>query len=354
MSPSPNAPMETYWDRAASRLFNLVIALINSEKPRSKRWLIDHVAGYEHSDLARPAAGSAKTEKPLRSAEGALKLLQSDLARLAELDIIPHEVSTPDDELLFLGAEDLFLPEVPFSPEELHVLAALSNWSLNDELGQRSQRALAKLRAIGVNPHTATPNLGIVPDPTELRGKDIDQILLGLEKGLRIGFWYYPSQYDEGAWRTIEPWAYGAREARLYVTGWDVDRRQQRTFRLSRISDVTVEASFAKYPRPESTPAELIDRGLQASGQVVDAVLRFTSDDGAWELRSRVDEHGRINSVDRSWLISAATQYAPDVLVLSPPDVQSEVIERLIIASKTPSDESSEGESDAGSRSVKE
>lgn len=341
MTPRPDSPMKAYWEPAASRLFDLVIALINAEKPRSREWIINNVAGYEHAAPARHSASSAA-----RSADSALKLLNNDLARLAELDIIPHEVSTPDGDVLFLGADDLFLPEVTFTPEELRVLAALSNWNLNSDLGRRSQRALAKLRAVGVDPRVSEPHLGVIADATELQDKDVDQILRALEKGLRIGFWYYPSQYEEGVWRTLEPWAYGAREARLYVTGWDVDRQQQRTFRLSRISDVTVEAAFAKEPRPEGTPAELIDHGLKASGQAVDAVLHFTSEYGAWELRTRVDQEGRIEAVDREWLITVATQYSPEVLVLSPPDVQSDVIERLIIASK----DAEKARADSGSR----
>ncbi|MEL4152693.1 hypothetical protein MTQ22_05040, partial [Corynebacterium bovis] len=52
-----NGPAEVHWQPRASRLFNLVLALLN-EPPRSATWLTTNVRGYEGAPESRrtPAA----------------------------------------------------------------------------------------------------------------------------------------------------------------------------------------------------------------------------------------------------------------------------------------------------------
>ena len=46
-----NRPVETHWIPGATRLFNLVIALINSEKPRTPEWILANVEGYQQVNM---------------------------------------------------------------------------------------------------------------------------------------------------------------------------------------------------------------------------------------------------------------------------------------------------------------
>ncbi|PZO97373.1 MAG: WYL domain-containing protein, partial [Corynebacterium urealyticum] len=132
-------------------------------------------------------------------------------------------------------------------------------------------------------------------------------------------------------------------EGRLYVTGFDVDRGAQRTFRLARLSDVRAEAQFTQHPAPtdpatgQPVPAgELIRRGLEGHQTKVTASVLFTGEgaielqDMAHELRDTPDGRvGTVGPVDRDWLVQTAASYAPDAVLLGPQQLVVEVLDLL-------------------------
>lgn len=315
-----NSPVEVTWENAASRLFNLVIALINSRTPRTTQWIVDNVAGYSADKEASARKRFARDRETLSQLGIHLKAITTGEADKAE--------DNGSKQAWILDREASFLPEITFTPEEAEVVASAVRWNQHGKLSSAARSAYKKLASAGLqrgSGHGASV-IANIPDHTDLNQESIDAIFRGLDHGLRLSFYYYRSLVDTPTVRTVEPWAYGAIDGKVYLTGFDIDRGEQRTFRLSRISDITALAQFSKHPVPEGTSQELIRQGLAAAGKLTSAQLRFTQPHGAEELRRLCDSSGYTKPVDRAWLIHTAAAYAPEVIVEQPRDVVDDVI----------------------------
>ncbi len=300
-----NRPVETHWMPGATRLFNLVIALLNSDGPRSVEWVLANVDGYQHDND-----------------DSARRQLSRDRRDLAALGV--HIGGTDE---LSLDPTQTFLPDIEFTDAEAAVIAAASHWAQSSGMHHAAQSAYAKLAAAGMQHRISTGEVAIpaIPDHTDLDGDSFDAIFRALDNGLVLSFNYYPSLVDTPQERRLEPWAFGAQDGLTYVTGFDPDRAAQRTFRLARIDSVVALPEFSQHPRPEGTPQQLIAQGLARSRQMVTATVEFP-DDGAWELRRLTDDNGQIGPVERTWFVRTAAAYAPHVIVTSPPDLVADVV----------------------------
>ncbi|WP_312588657.1 helix-turn-helix transcriptional regulator [Corynebacterium dentalis] len=319
-----NQPVDVSWDENTSRLFNLVIALINSPSPRSVDWIIANVAGYD--------AGSSATNR---------KRFHRDRASLQAFGVVLRKstgeaAGAQTTEAWSLDSQELFLPELDLSQEEADALAAAARWNQSESLSGAAKSAYHKLAAAGLQRGLGESVVSSVPDHTELDQASVEAIFRALDKSLRLSFDYYPSLLHVPTRRTVEPWAYGAVDGKIYLTGFDLDREQQRTFRLSRIADMQALPEFTTHPAPNLPAEQLILRGLESAGSRITARLRFTSNSGAEELRALTDASGQIGPVDRSWLLRTAAAYAPEVVVEEPSDLVDDIISLLHAVANEP------------------
>lgn len=333
-----NRPTKPQWKQGAERLFNLIIALVNERRPRSVKWILDNVAGYEGEPRS--------AEKRFQRDRKALSDIGVHLTRSMDVDVT-DEGSRPR-ELWSLDPSSLFLPEIEFTPEESDVLAVAGSWARSGEMAEAGASAFAKLAAAGARsavrdtPGEQSSLVATLPDALRLDSQSFDAIFRALESGLVVSFFYYPSLLEEPQERTIEPWAYGAVGGKLYLTGFDRDRGGQRTFRLARIDNIEVHADFAEAQRPSLPATDLILQGLQRAGEMVTATVEFPGE-GAYELRTKMNADGTIGPVERAWLVRTAAAYAPNALVTSPPDVVQDIVDTLACAASTGSTGSTEG-----------
>lgn len=331
-SPS-NRPADVHWDPAASRLLNLILALL--DRPRSLVWISDHVEGY---------SGEPDTVR---------KRFDRDRETVAEIGLVVTEgpgVDTDGAPELHYGIDHAasFLPDtadLAVTPDQWEILAPAARWVPNKSLTAPVRHALQKLAA-HVPASTTIAGGGDtdalsaqVPDAVDFTDADIRALNLALDRNLSLTFNYWAALTEQPRQRSMDPWGVAAVSGKLYLTGYDLDRNAQRTFRLSRIADVHVSASLIRHPAPPSTVSDLVVDGLQASSTMVTARLRFVGS-GAQELRSLVqhDDTGpeaTIGPVDRRWLLRTAASYAPDVLVTDPPDLVADVIAHLEDAVET-------------------
>ena len=339
MSGNRNTEVEVHWDDASGRLLNLVIALLNQRMPRSLSWIADHVDGYGDGD----------------SADTVRKRFSRDRQVLEDLGIRIVETEIHDDdnhaETGFRVERSLsFLPEISFTPGEWDAVTAASRWALTDRQARQVRSAFSKLAAAGQRESAGgvSPVVGEVPDTLDLGGEDVEAINRALDRGLALGFRYWPTPLAQPQDRRMDPWALAARDGKLFLTGFDLDREAQRTFRLSRLTDVAVLQQFITHDRPAGSPRSLVARGLAAAATETTARVLFTTD-GAHELRALAapgtpdnpdnraepqltDPRGEVltlGPVDRDRLVRLAAAYAPDALVLDPPEVVDAVITLL-------------------------
>ncbi|KAB3523522.1 WYL domain-containing protein [Corynebacterium zhongnanshanii] len=323
-----NQPVAVTWEEGAERLFNLVIALINYG-PRSVTWILENVDGYK-----RPAR-----EVNRHTQEQMLRRDRATLAR-AGVHITTTLTEVEDDSFAVSGRssrkesvwsisrEDFELPDIEFTDAEAEVISAAGLWAHSKNMSTAAQSAYAKLSALGISRTDSSMVLSNVPDMTTLDADSLDAMFRGLDEHKVIEFYYYPSLVEEPVERHLEPWAFGAIGGKMYLTGFDVDRGAQRTFRLSRIDSIEVTDTPGQQEVPGGTPMELIEQGLARTGQRVTVTVEFPGP-GAQELKAMCNADGTIGPIDRDTIVRTAASYAPDAVVTAPPDVVADVVALL-------------------------
>jgi len=320
-----NRPVPVYWEEGASRILNLLVTLLDSRTPRSTGWIREKVGGYE---------GTADTVR---------KQLERDRLILRQLGVQVTVESATDDEGLTekrysVDRETSFLPEFRFTPGQWAAVSAAGRWAMEPELAALVRAAVTKLTPAGpVSVGGPAPVVGALPDTTDLTDDDIRTLTRSLDQGHLLRFNYWPSPTAEPRERTLEPWGVAAVDGRLFLTGHDVDRGAQRTFRLSRIADLEPVPATRSVPVPDRPVRELVIEGLEAASSLVTATVLFCNG-RAQELRARAvgdpvlhreGEVLTVGPVDRLWLVRTAAAYAPDAVVLGPDDIVGEIVTLL-------------------------
>ena len=334
---SINQPVKVTWIEATSRLMNLAIALLNSRQARPFEWIHKNVQGYrEISDTA--------------SAKRQFDRDRAALSKHAGLQLAEHTVDSgygsAQETIKGWGLEaaEVLMPRVNFSAAEKEVLATAAQWAHGHEQQSVAETAFRKLASAGLAAPTSPSVVSNVPDQTDLDKDSLQALFRALDRGLRIEFDYYPAPLTEPTRRQLEPWAYATIGGRMYVTGYEPDKKAQRTFRLARLGDVHALPQFIQHPAPEGkNNHELVRAGLARSGELVDATVEFRGP-GAWELRAAAETTDEtrciLRGVERRWLVRTAAAYSTDAVLVAPEDVSAEVREILRTAAQNPRSES--------------
>lgn len=201
------------------RLMNLILALKSARRPVSKQKLREALPSY---------ASTA-------SDEAFDRMFERDKDELREMGI---PITTTVIDVLFddevgyrIDAQETSLPEISFEPEEVAALAlAARAWSTASISGQASG-ALRKLRLAGVEIDESMA-AGVEP---RIRTKEpaFEAVHAAVTALAPITFGYRKGDGSLGT-RHVQPWALKHWHGRWYLTGFDVDRQDERAFRLSR------------------------------------------------------------------------------------------------------------------------
>lgn len=217
--------------RSTERLLNLLIALVSRER------------GYTRAELRQAVPSYAESA----SEESFERMFERDKAELRDLGYPIEEVSEdplfPDDthgHRYRIPRGSFTLPPLQFTAEESAVLALAANAWTDASLGELARRALRKLEpATGGLPDDDAPAL-LQPTLTA-HEPSFEPLLSAVVRHREVRFDYLARSTDQLTARRLQPWGIGSRYGHWYVVGWDLDRKDSRTFRLSRImSDVTV------------------------------------------------------------------------------------------------------------------
>jgi proteasome accessory factor B len=320
-SGEPRIPVE-------DRLFSLVLALLATETGLLKSEILSSVRGYAERYDAR--GGNANLERQF----------ERDKDDIRELGIPLETVESPDrpgdnQALRYRipkGEYDLPV-DVRFTPDELALLGLAAEVWREASLSADSQRALTKLRSLGIEPRE--PVIGYAP---RLRVRDaaFEPIRQALDKRLRVRFRYLKPGEHQPRMRTVEPYAVVLHEGRWHLHGRDVDAAAGRTFLLSRIIGEVQTLAGAPFPAP---PADIQDRvlaDLQALRleNSADLAVRAGSD-AEVRLGKRAvssDEDAgviRLHYTDAAIFADELASYGPEVRVLAPSTLRDAVRERL-------------------------
>ncbi|MBN9619793.1 MAG: WYL domain-containing protein, partial [Actinobacteria bacterium] len=225
---------------------------------------------------------------------------------------------------------DYELPPVEFDAAEAAAVGLAARLWQSATLGGAARQALIKLRAAGTEVRAADAP-GAVPH-LDASDPSLPSLLEAARTATVVRFDYLKSGAEAPQRRTLEPWGVLSWRRRWYVAGYDRDRREPRSFRLSRIvGGVESVGQPGAFERPEKL--DLLDMVAGRSQADDRFALVAVSGSGAGQLRriaqSEVDGVLTIGFVDTQWLARIIASAGPSARALEPPDLVAAVVERL-------------------------
>jgi proteasome accessory factor BC len=249
------------------RLTDLVLVLLNAERPMTLSELARDVPGYPSGRDARRQA--FERDKRLLREEG--------------IPLLTEAVDGPEQYGYRIDPETFYLPDLHLSPDEQAALQlAVAGVHLGDPSGRD---ALAKLGATGVGEARPLASL----DPPAALVPLFDAVRIRASVQFR----------HRGVDRSMTPAGLWFRRGHWYVVGWDADRQAPRSFRVDRIEDLPTAGPEGSGELPE---------GFDASGTVPDEPWLTGGDEAedvevsvdAIEAQRVVDELGPSTLVERA------------------------------------------------------
>lgn len=211
--------------KRTERLLTLVMLLLSTRRGYSKEEL------FEEIELYGDAPSLAAREK----------LFDRDKAMLREQGI---PVQSFSDDPAFdhdnsirryrIDAAEYRLPAVSFTAEESAALTLAAGMWDAATLDSAAARALRKLQSHGAALDDATA----IPVEPRIRTSEPhwDQVWRATTSRRPMSFGYRAASTGREEQRTLEPWGLGSRYGHWYVVGRDLDRGEERYFRLSRFT----------------------------------------------------------------------------------------------------------------------
>jgi len=315
--------------RRAERLVNLVICLLSTRQYLPASRIRQAVPGYEPDD------GSPKADEAFK------RMFERDKAELRELGI-PLETganSAQDDEAGYrISRQAYMLPDIRLEPDEAAVLGLAARVWRRAELSGAAEGALLKLRAAGIEAQdTLQPGI----EPRLQTGEAAFGALWQAVRDRRaVTFAYRGAGRAEAQQRRLEPWGVVNRNGRWYVVGQDIDRGEQRVFRLGRIegpvsftgpagavqvpvgADVRAAVRKWDFDSPPQRTGVLRVRAGAGSGLRRHAVRTEPGPEPGWDTIA-------VPYSDSDWWSGHLASFGADVIVLEPADLREAVIGHL-------------------------
>jgi proteasome accessory factor B len=309
--------------RKTERLLSLVVCLLSARRYLTAAQIRDAVPGYPESFDAFK------------------RMFERDKDELRELGIPLETGMNPgsDEEPGYRIPRQAYeLPEIRLEPDEAAVLGLAARVWRRAELAGAAEGALLKLRAAGIEAEDISQP-GI--EPRLQTGEAAFGPLWEAVRDRRpVTFGYLAPGRSTQQLRRLEPWGVVNRRSRWYVVGLDLDRGEQRVFRLDRISGaVSFTGPAGSVTVPAGTDVRAAVRAWDAgSPPPRTCILRIRAGAGhglrRHALSVRPDPEPGWDQIEASysdagWWSEHIASFGADVVVLEPTDLRDAVIGRL-------------------------
>lgn len=308
--------------RKTERLLSLVVCLLSARRYLTAAQIRDAVPGY-------PASFDAFK-----------RMFERDKDELRELGIPLQMGTNPADEEAGyrISRQAYELPDIRLEPDEAAILGLAARVWRRAELAGAAEGALLKLRAAGIDAEDVTPP-GIEP-----RLQTPEPAFRPLYEAVRdrrpVSFSHLAAGRSTSQVRHLEPWGVVNRRGRWYVVGYDIDRRAERVFRLSRINGpVSATGPAGSVIVPPGTDVRAAVRDWDSEHQSpLTCVLQVRAGAGhglrRYALRvTPADEPGwdlvELTYSDTGWWSEQIASFGSDAVVVEPADLRDAVIGRL-------------------------
>lgn len=311
----------------AERLMNLALCLLGTSRPLTKRELRDSIEAYIE------AGGE----------DAFNRMFERDKDDLRELGMVIETMESLDGEIGYQAHRDRNrLPPVTLDAEEAAALGLAARVWQQARLAGAASGALQKLRAAGM-PLTdgeQDPYAGLEPRIPAGEAA-FEPLMIACRDRRPVTFDYRKSNAAKTERRDVEPWALECWRGHWYLACFDRGRREERVFRLSRItgrvrlrpgrftaevpSQVTARESVARWAGETATAQATILLRAGAGYPLRTRALSVTRRDDEWDELRIPYGHGM-----GAWL----AEFGPDVIVLEPADLRADVVDRLRAVAK--------------------
>ncbi|GAB4100046.1 helix-turn-helix transcriptional regulator [Sinomonas halotolerans] len=315
-----------------TRLLNLLIALLRTDRGLSRERILRDVYGHDASPWAARGPDD-ELESVLRMFERDKAELRAMGADLREFEGYERLESAETTTMYTIDAQGFQLPPQRFTAEESAWLALAALACDGAVAGQGAQRALRRLEAAGALPET--PPSAIQPR-LKLDEPAWEALLEAAENGAEVTFEYEAASTGELLRRRVQPWGLGQRYGQWYLAGHDLDRGGTRLFRLSRIRGEVTAGEPEAFPPP---PAGAVHAALESLEALPERTARVRlAEDRALGLRREWKPAGAGpegwdlgDLVFRDVTVMAETLagFGDAVVVEDPPELADAVVRRL-------------------------
>lgn len=289
------------------RLLNLVIALLSTRAPLSRATIQAKVAGYD-SD-----ASVAAFER----------MFERDKEELRAMGVPIRTITDAHGEVqgYVVDADEYATADLNLTADEIAVLNLAAQLWDNAVLESAALTAVRKLESTIDEEAASPPNtFGVLT----ARDAALLPLLRAVRDGRVVRFDYRKPHQEQADKRTVEPWAVHSKDGRWYLAGWDVDRSEERVFRVSRITGTVqvtaLEVTTRARGQSDDWQAEIDD----------DITAQITIPDGVGaELRrlphaSSTDGTTFTVTEGRQQLLTLLWRADPSVSILEPEDLNAD------------------------------
>ncbi len=305
------------------RLLNLVILLLETPRFLTFDQIRERLPAYDQADD-----------------ESAKRMFERDKDVLRDLGV-PVEVGATDawdvDHGYRIPKDRYYLPDIEFTEEEISALfvAAQTPGTEGD-----AEQAVRKLQA-GVEP-SALARLagGPVASGADVPAGRLRAVTEAIE-GRRSLRFDYRAASGEVSGRHVDPYSLVWRAGHWYLVGLDRDRKEIRSFRLSRLRSDPEAAAEAPGPPEAFDGREHLRAGpWPPADEAVEARVAFSPDVAWWAVPS-IAEARVVRTGDDGWVevelpaergegfTSWALSLGPEAVVLGPAELRDDVVRRL-------------------------
>lgn len=297
---------------------NLTICLLMARRFLPREYLREAVEGYH-------GLSDAAFERTFERDKDELRALG------VPVETGSNSVLFPDDVGYRIRRADFELPPVEFDAAETAALGLASTVWEQARLADDTVRAVAKLRAAGVEPDAGrvaslAPRMGA-------REPAFEALWQAMLSHTRVRFTYHRRA------RVVEPWYLTYRRGAWYLLALDASRGDDRLFKVARIEDApALEGQPLAYQVPDIDLQARVEAALEPA-EAGSVALVAIADAGGGDLRRRGRPAG---GAAPAGYTRYALAYAPDgdaagdlaargpdVIVLGPPELRDAVVARL-------------------------
>ncbi len=318
----------------SERLLNLHIMLLGARRFVSK----EAIRRTHYPEYAFDERGDAAFER-------AFERDKDDLRSIGAMIEVGSNDPLFDDDLGYkIPHDQTSLPEVRFSADEAAVLGLAAQVWEQETVARAAGNAVAKLSALGVE--VDPERLDVLPSAIRATEPEFDAFWEATQSRREVKFDYRRPGQADPVRRHLQPWGMVRQSGRWYVTGFDVDRREERVFRLSRVvGRVSPVGKSLAYEVPEGTDVRRMMAALSPQEPVIEVELLVRASRGVGVRRHATeitpDQPGpdtrsgwdavrlQMREQEAADLVLA---HGDDAFVVGPASLRDAVVTRLVAA----------------------